>query len=346
MTFKHWVVVCGRLALIALIASVIGSYLLYEREMITTAFVYLIPVLPLLLFVSLLMVRVIRHGLYDRRFERDALTYAVLLRSDMPNGAKYGGQFWNQASDLIPQNEHVVFAVSAVGGQYVRFELTALPQTVKRLINEILADWAGSQVRPIKREKNRFFSLALKPKKSENAIQTTVNDPITPLLVDLSRLRDGVVAGFALSVRPDRVTRSRLLKLRDRLGDKKSDNAKRYRKEISDRLQCPFLEVRPLVYASDKAVAWGIAKTVSAQFQASNRLNIKRCLERSILQFPLMAGTPWTDTELGVIAHFLGQEGKEIAPQLSTASARSLPPSPASRVPRGAVMLPKGFAQS
>ena len=99
-----------------------------------------------------------------------------------------------------------------------------------------------------------------------------------------------------------------------------------------------------MVYGSNKTPAWNVGNPLSAQFEAPTRLRPKKTRRQSPHHFPLIDGSPWTDDELGLVAHFLGREGIEVAPQLKTAVSRSLPPSPRNRVPRGAVILPKGYS--
>lgn len=354
MTFRQRAITVTRLLGLASAVTIVIAYWLYARETVSRPLAVGMVVAPLIVGLAWVSFRLLRHRAYTRRFSREAVTYTILLRSDESGGAQVGGAFWNQASDLIPRNEHIIFGIEAVGGQYVQFTMTAFAKTAKRLINEILADWKGSQVRARTPEyalteirdgrENRYTYLRLSPKSPQNPISTSVVDPITPVLSDMSRLRDGVIAGVSIAVRPDGVTWKRLNRQLKKYETAKTDKAKQYKKRLAERIQRPFLEVQVLAYATEPATLWNIGKTFSAQFESTNRIKLTKTRRQTPYHFPLMAGTAWTDAELGLVAHFLGREGIEIAPQLRTATSRSLPPSPRSRVPQGSVLLPKGFS--
>jgi hypothetical protein len=122
----------------------------------------------------------------------------------------------------------------------------------------------------------------------------------------------------------------------------KSLQEKREDKGLDSRASQIFLEARIIVWASApsakaaKKTARGLARTLMSQFGPSNPLVLGQqgkghqgLVQRS---YGLFAGRPWTHAELALIAHLPGKEGLGAAPQLRTAAARALPPSPAVRV--------------
>jgi hypothetical protein len=299
-----------------------------------------------------LLLHLLRQAWVNYRLHNNGVVRVLLPRVDANIGAKEAVQFWNQVSDLIPKHQHITFelAGSSLG---VNFALCADAGANRALIMQAMADWPGTQSRPVETaaedplfntDGQAAFTIVLRPAHRDKPIQTAVADVLAAPLVEISRLPDGVKGGLLVLVRGDSVTRSQLgavaAKETAEKSTGKSLERKRAIKAADSRAQHIFLEVRLLIWAAAgsekmaRSVARSLARSVKAQYESSNPLEtVSEKTMRPRRVFPLFTGRPWTDAELATLAHLEGATGSAMAPQLETAPSRPLPPAPDCRIP-------------
>lgn len=337
-------------------------YLLRGREaewlnlLRTAGRVVLFAGLPLLVGMSFLVwwQALHRQAALHRRLQDEGRTVLLLPRPDARLEVDRVG-LWARLADVIPRNEHVAFELTG-GAEEVIFSIRAMTGVVRSILTQVMAEWPGTQARTVEKPEddplyvsNRStWWVEVRPASSERSIVASVPDPLMALLTEIARLPQGVQGGLQVLVRGDPFTRSRLGRKAARLTAQRSTGKsleqKRGEKGLDQRAQRLFLETRLVVWASAgsdemaRSVARSLARTLIAQFGPSNPLRraaegVGVPVER---EFPLFGGRPWTDNELAVVAHLVGKDGRDVAPQLRVAPAKPLPPSPESRVPRDA----------
>jgi hypothetical protein len=345
------------LALVYLSPAVYGGRTL--TDVLNTVFVnnatrwyWAIPITYALAALAWVLVNLMRQRQVNRQMEQQGVVRIILPRVDSAAQSKDAVQFWNQVSDLIPPRQHVTFELtgSTLG---VQFALCAMSGVNRALVTQAMADWPGTQSRPVTRSEDDPLFVApgqavtqimLQPRFSDRPIATAVTDVLAPPLVEIARLPVGVKGGVLILVRNDFMTRQKLGQVAARetaeAATGKSLEQKRTIKAADTRAQHVFLEVQLIVWAAADSppaaqkVARSLARSVKAQYEASNPLvQVKETHERPRRVFPLFAGRPWTDEELATLAHLTGKTGAALAPQLETAPARPLPPSSECRIP-------------
>jgi len=296
------------------------------------------------------------HDEFRRRLAEEGKTVLLLPRPDARPVMVSQIDLWSRLAEIIPKGEHIAFELSG-GALGIAFSIRATEGVVRSVVTQIISEWPGSRVQRVERKEDDPLSPAdstcawwveIAPSSSEAPIETVVPDPLIALLTEIARLPQGVQGGLQVLVRGDPFTRSRLGRKAARLTAQRSTGKsleqKRGEKGLDQRAQRLFLETRLVVWASAgsdemaRSVARSLARTLIAQFGPSNPLRrvaegVGVPVER---EFPLFGGLPWTDGELAVVAHLVGKDGLDIAPQLKVAPAKPLPPSPESRVPPGA----------
>lgn len=320
-------------------------------------YIIVVAALPLMLGLAL--------GLtwWQRRTSADGPVMIVLPRRDARTIPPGQISFWSQIADVLPHGSHVAFEFSGDSEKQV-FSMRAAERNSRAVMVQILATWDGAQIRPVDGEREMdpmavdegaTWWVELRPR-TQRPIQASSPDPLIAVMTDVARLPVALQGGVQVLVRADPYSRRRLgaeAAQRTATSKGKSLAEKRDDKSLDARASQIFLEAQVRVWASAPSLeaarqtARGLARTLLAQFGPSNPLVIARqgaghqaLVER---RFDLFAGWPWTDVELSLIAHLTGKEGLGAAPQLRTASARALPPSPAVRVPRQAqTIVPLG----
>lgn len=313
-----------------------------------------VPVVAVGLVAAWLLLYLSRQAWHNWRIEKRGIVRVIALRQDLKTSSKDAVQFWNQVPQLTPKHQHVSYSLAgSVDGVY--FSTCANDGVSRALIMQAMADWPGTQSRPVTGEDDPLYvapgkhayHIILRPRSPKKPILTAVDDPLAAPLVEISRLPKGVTGGVLVLVRPDPYTRRKLgaaaAVASAESGAGQSLQQKREIKASDQRAQRIFLECRLIVWAAAgtpkmaRSVARSLANSVMAQYQASNPLKKhKEQSGRPRRAFPLFAGRPWTDGEIATIAHFKGKDGRELAPQLETAPANPLPPSPACCVPHDA----------
>lgn len=304
-----------------------------------------------------------RYRRAQAKLEREGTTYYLLPRADAPPVKAERITLWSRVVDVLPQDEHVSFEVIGAADSGVRFAMRAAPGVDRALLTQLMAEWPGTQARPVPAEQEPLAAperagwwCELSPHSSDRPIEAVSDDPLRALLAELARLPRGVQAGLQVLVRGDPFTRQRLgqqaaralYQQRGKAGDKHRLPAtleeRRHTTSLDQRAQRAALEVRLVVWATAgsesmaQSVARSLARAVASQYSPANPLKVvcEGSGSPGARIFPIFAGHAWTDLELGALAHLVGQDARAIAPQLATAPANPLPPSPPYRIPRGA----------
>ena len=332
-----------------------------------------LPTLFSVLVVVYISLQLVFQQRANRRFERQAITYHIYPRADEESGGcETGTQFWNQVVDLLLKNDHLILSISRLADQGIRFGMTALPETCRTVLHQLLADWPGTQVKEAASLGAPFSGgsrqaengqptahIQLAPSNVTQPLQTRMTDPMLPPLVELSQLPATVEAGILVYVRRDVLTQQRQLRTAQRQAAARKRAAKlqatpqpptltekRADRAGDERADRPFLEVQITVWASAetmqqaRAVMHSLAKDVSAQYGIANPLiQFGEKGRQPTVRFPTYAGKPLTDIELGSVMHLLGKKGVQVAPQLATATARNLEPAQSCRIPAQAQLL-------
>lgn len=320
-----------------------------------TRWLWGVPIAYVATAMGWVLVNLMRQMWINYRIGSQGVVRLVLPRVDAKTSAKDAIQFWNQVSDLIPKHQHVTFELAG-SNLGVNFALGADAGANRSLILQAMADWPGTQSKPVADAEDdplyiepgqKAVQIVLRPKHDGKPIQTAVNDVLAAPLVEIARLPEGVKGGVLVLVRGDNQTKKKLGAIAAKeTAEKttgKSLEQKRSIKDADSRAQRIFLEVRVIVWAAAnstamaQSVARSLARSVKAQYEATNPLEQVIEKEKQPRRvFPLFSGRPWTDAELATLAHLEGEPGAAIAPQLETAPARPLPPSPDCRIPREA----------
>ena len=290
-----------------------------------------------------------------RRTAADGPAMILLPRRDAKTLAPGKVSFWAQAADILPRGTHVSFEFSG-DSEKQTFSIRAAERNSRAMMVQTLTAWGGAQTRtvdgdkeidPMSIDERNTWWVEIRPKYADRAIESTSPDPLLALMTDISRLAASLQGGLQILARGDPFSRSRLgseaAQRTSVVARGKSLQEKRDDKGLDSRASQTFLEARVIVWASApglkaaRKTARGLARTLIAQFTPSNPLTLAQqgkghqiLLKR---EYGLFTGRPWTHTELALIAHLTGKEGLGAAPQLRTAAARALPPSPAVRVP-------------
>ncbi len=372
LRFLRWVVKYGRfwalIYVLSLVLVFISPILRIDRDLedlLTAVFVdysqiwlYGIPLSFLLAVAGWFLMALLRQSWINYRIGRRGSIRLVLPRVDAKTNPKDAVQFWNQVSDLIPKHQHVTFelAGSTLG---VNFALGADKGANRALVMQAMADWPGTQSKLVEKPEDdplyipdgqKAVQIVLRPKFSGKSITTAVSDVLAAPLVEIARMPEGVKGGILVLVRGDNQTKKKLgaeaAKETAQKTTGKSLEQKRSIKAADSRAQHIFLEVRVIIWAAAnttsmaQSVARSLARSVKAQYEATNPLEqVAETEKPPCRSFPLFAGRPWTDTELATLAHLEGEPGAAIAPQLATAPARPLPPSPDCRIPKEAATV-------
>lgn len=281
---------------------------------------------------------------------REGKTMLLLPRADLQAAKQIS--LWARVADVIPRGAWVSWEVSG-GPDGIAFAVRAPEEVFRTYVTQIMAEWPGSRLQaaedPVSVPEGRAaWQVEVAPASAERPIEPSVPDPLLAFLTEAARLPEGVRGGLQVLVRGDPVTRRRLggKAARQSAGARRAESLEQKRavKGLDERAQHLFLECRLIVWATAgteemaRSVARSLARTLRAQFGPSNPL--EQVAEGPGVpagrDFPLFAGKPWADNELAAVAHLVGKEGLGVAPQLRTAPARPLPPSPACRVPRDA----------
>ena len=311
-----------------------------------------IPATTVVWAIAWLLLYLGRQAWHNWRIEKRGTIRVIALRQDLKTSIKDAVQFWNQVPQLTPKHQHVSYSLAgSVDGVY--FSTCANDGVSRALITQAMADWPGTQSRPVTGENDPIYvapdkpayHIILRSKNPKKPILAAVDDPLAAPLVEIARLPKGVRGGILVLVRPDPYTRRKLgaAAAVASMETGQSLQEKREIKASDQRAQRIFLECRLIVWAAAstpkmaRSVARSLANSVMAQYQASNPLKKhKEKSGRPRRAFPLFAGCPWTDGEIATIAHLKGKGGRALAPQLETAPANPLPPSPACCVPHDA----------
>lgn len=293
------------------------------------------------------------YARYSQNFASQAKRVLLLPRVDMPEVKLDRVGLWLRITEVIPYGEHVSFELSG-SEQGVAFSMCASERFQHAALTQIMSEWSGVHALPLKKpEEDPLFVtddkstwwVEISPASTDNPILPTSPDPLLALLTEISRLPQGVRGGLQVLARGDPFNRSRLGTKAARLtavtAKGQSLQMKRGAKDLDERAQRMFLESYLVLWASAsgqgmaQSVARSLARTLSAQFGASNpvRPSCEGADAPVQRHFPLFAGCPWADNELAAVAHLVGQNARSAAPQLRTAPARSLPPSPDCHVP-------------
>jgi hypothetical protein len=293
------------------------------------------------------------HAQYSQDFACQAKRVLLLPRTDMPEVKLDRVSLWLRITDLLPFGEHLAFELSG-SEQGLVFSMCASEKFLHAALTQIMSEWPGVHALPLKNteddplcttEGKSAWRVEIAPVHTDYPIVPTIPDPLLALLTEIAHLPQGVHGGLQVLARGDPFTRSRLGTKAARLtaDTTKTQNLqmKRGAKSLDERAQHMFLETRLVLWASAsgqnmaQSVARSLARTLSAQFGASN--SVRQSSEGIGVPvqryFPLFTGRPWADNELAAVAHLVGQNARAAAPQLRTAPARSLPPSPDCRVP-------------
>lgn len=287
----------------------------------------------------------------------DGVLLALLPRADGKPVRADQVRFWGRVVDILPIHQHISFEVQADSSRV--HLVAAMPESVGRaFLTQLASEWAGARTRPLSAEEDRLqaaeresHSVTLKPLHGDLPIAATAPDPMQAVLMELSRLPEGVTAGMQLVVRGDPFSRRRLgNKASKRLGQENKFttlNSKRHTKLLDARAQHAFLEVELRLWATAgsrqmaRSVAESLARTVQAQYEPSNPL-IKVGSGQPSRAFGFFSGSAWTAAELGQLAHLVGSDAVATLPTLATGSANPLPPSAAVRLPvRGIWATPR-----
>jgi hypothetical protein len=301
-------------------------------------------------------------------------TLLLLPRRDWPPTDPQKVALWSRLLEILPPQEHLAFEISG-NNQGVAFSLHASEEAMPATVTQFMLEWTNVERRPIS-EKDpdparppegwaaHFCELG--PRQTDRAITPMSSDPLMAVLVELARLPDGARGLVQVMARADRATRAQLnqqaMSMRSSVQARAGQGAvdagvknlqTKRAKELEARTDRPFLQVmvRVSALASDpaqaQAVARSLARSLCAQFNQSNAVAILRAgdgAESLIARTFDGPARPWTDLEVGLLAHLPGSDALDFAPQLRTASAKSLPPTPALRIPlvalRAAVLQP------
>ncbi|RLC56163.1 MAG: hypothetical protein DRI80_16620 [Chloroflexota bacterium] len=316
---------------------------------------------PLIGGLAFLILRWVRQRQDDfhHRLQDEGRTVFLLPRPDAPPVKVDRVGLWSRLADVIPRDEHITFELAG-GSEGVAFFTRSTEGVDRAILTQVMSEWPGTQARPVEKPEDDPLSndgedgertgwwVEVQPTGTERPIVASVPDPLMAILTEVARLPEGVRGGLQVQVRGDPFTRRRLGKKAARLTAQraagKSLEQKRGEKGLDARAQRLFLEARLIVWAvagteeMARSVARSLARTLVAQFGPSNPLRKadEGAGAPTAREFPLFAGKPWADDELTAVAHLVGKDGRNVAPQLRVAPARSLPPSPESRVPRDA----------
>jgi len=291
-----------------------------------------------------------RHREVEERV-RSGPTMLLLPRAEMATPKTVS--LWARLAEILPPGEHLAWEVSG-GSDRVVFSFRAAADTLPRALAQVTAEWPGVQARRVEPENDpvrppegaEVWWVELAPQSADRPIETSGSEPLLAVLTEIARLPEGVRAGVQILARGDPVTRSRLgaRAVRHAASRDRSERERSEGRRMAERASRLFLEVRLLVWASARTrglaqvTARALAGALAAQFGPSNPIR-RRAEGAGSLEtraFPLFAGMPWADTEIGLIGHLLGKDGLAVAPQMRVAPARPLPPSPECRVPSGA----------
>lgn len=294
--------------------------------------------------------------------EQTGITYSLLLRADGKPVDPAKVHLWSHVGDVLPRDGHVAFEVAG-SGEMVQLLFRAVPGVDRALMTQISAEWPGTQARvvrpaddPLALDEGRFgWWCELMPRSAHAPVVAASADPLRALLSELGRLPGGVRAGMQVLVRGDAFTRQAVGGKAAKAVLDQAQTGKKYKLPVTletkrqstgldQRAQHIFVEVRLRVWATagSQAMAQSVARSLSravlSQYGPSNPLRQSAEGEGAptARDFPPFAGRPWTDEELGRLAHLVGSDVRTLVPQLAVASANPLPPSPACRVPKGA----------
>ncbi len=290
-------------------------------------------------------------------------TYLVLPRRDWDTVNAATVQLWARLAEALPAGEHCAFEVGG-NNDVVMFTIHATEPTIAMILNQLQTEWAKVSRREVDGKKTtdplappdgwstHYFEIG--PQAADKAIVPAADDPLFAAFSFLAELPDTARGGIQIVARSNAAHRQRLSQQSVGMRAQSAATptqagtrtaANKAAKAIEDRAAHAFLDaiIRVYVHASDQKAAQtyaqSLARIVCAQFGKSNTVSvIGQGQQARALTGRVFAGQarPWSDTELGLLAHLTGKDAFSRVPMLQTASAVNLPPSPASRVPASA----------
>lgn len=321
------------------------------------------PLLPALALLGLLasawsQVRAARR--FQGQLEAAGTTWLLLPNPSAKPVAWARGGFWHGIGASLPRGTHLTWEVVGARGEVLLLARCA-PSLNQVLANLLVTHWPGGQLVPLVSEADPLRADApgtwwveLRPVLWDAPLTVTSDsDPLFGLLEALAHLGEGTRAGVQLAVRADPFTRGRVARRAARVAQQARETKRPYLREQAKRLEARtgegFLEVRLVVWAAApragqaRAICRELVRLLRARYGLPNML--KQAGEGKGLPvaraFPLLAGKPWAESEVGTLAHLVGQDARGVAETLRTARARPLRPSRGLRPPRGAWVSPR-----
>jgi hypothetical protein len=304
---------------------------------------------------------------FHARLAQEGVTYLLLPRPDAPPTRAERVSLWQRLSYAFPKAEHISVELSGWGlGQAFSLRASSA-KACHALITQLMTEYPGVEVKQVTTpHEDPLWSgegtvtvwRELLPTHRDQPLRIATPDPQIAVLGELALLPEGVRAGVQVVARADFNTRSRLLKQAASATSKKPDTgkdalrpsnaAKRDVNYVDERAQHHFVEAQVVVWACApfEAMAWQtvnlLTDTLRAQYQPHNPLQKGKegVGSRYGREMAAFAGRGWTTTELGTLAHLVGEDTTALAPQLLRARSRALPAAPATYIPRDAVIAP------
>ncbi len=323
------------------------------------------PIILLFLFIYNLASIKYKQRKLNNNIKQSGVTYLMMPRADGEPVRSAEVTLWHRIAQSLPYYEHICFEMTG-GEDEIIFSLrTTSDATAKNILSNVIAEWPGTMMLKAKKDPlpDAAYFVEVKAVKIDMPIVASTPDPTLAILAKIAILPKGVKAGLQVFVREDPFTRLKLLRKADKKTRKKpankmnilvvsEDKKNPYTNNLSaedrrkitwldERAQEAFVEVRLIVWATCESdelarrTVTELAKTLSSQYHPNNKLlkgwRIKTGNVKA-RQFPTFSGRPWVASELGTIAHLVGQDALLSAPQLLTAPARPLPAPTESRI--------------